>query len=194
MHLRVIAQDFARYPRRRLVVAAAGREDCAHGFDVRVVRLHLRAEFEFGFGVVESALVDEDLRAVVADDDSLRRVDLDHAVVGFERVVVACVEARECGRDELHAHVVRRFAAKALDLTPRLLLLAVREQYEEHVQTRFEQVGPERERALERGLGLRVVLLPAVTLDDAVGVSAAQGAPGEREIFVQLDGAPEVCD
>src|SRR5205085_8282956 len=103
-------------------------------------------------------------------------------------------EARERGRDELHAHVVRRFAAQALDLTPRLLLLAVREQYEEHVQARFQEVRLERERSLECGLGFRVVLLPAVALDDAVGVSASERAPREREVLVEFDGASEVCD
>ncbi len=194
VHAGVAFEHFAHELDRRDGVAAAARHDGAEGLDERVVRLHLRAEVEFGERVVVARLVHQHARAVVAHDDAFRRVHLEHPAEAFERVVVATVEARERGRDELHAHVVRRLGAHQLDPRARLLLLAARQIDEDHVEPRLQQLRVERERLLESLLGALVVFGAAEALDDAVGVGAAQSAVREREVGVEFDGALEVFD
>src|SRR5207248_3059504 len=98
---------------------------------------HLCAEVEFGQGVVEAPLVHQNARAVVADDDALRRIYLEHTAEAFERFDVSPVESRERGGDELHANVVRRFPAHLLYPLARLRLLAAREVDEDHVESRL---------------------------------------------------------
>src|SRR5436305_121408 len=118
-----------------------------------MIRLHLRAEIEFGQGVVEASLVHEHPRAVVADDDALCRIYLEHAAETFERFFVSPVEARERGGDELHANVVRRFPSHLLNPLARLRLVAAREIDEDHVESSLKKFRVARERTTEGFFG-----------------------------------------
>ena len=170
-------------------VAASLEGDGAEGLNQRVVGAERGAEVEFDKGVVVSALIHEDARAVVADDDALRRVEAQHPVVALERLFVLAGEAVERGLDELHAGVVGGLLGENLDPRARLLPLAAREVDEDHVEPRFEQLRVEGERALEGDFGALVVFGAAEALDDEVGVGRAEGAVGEGEFGVERDGA-----
>ena len=143
VHVRVAAQHLGHRPHGAFEVAVVGADDGLERLDERVVGLHLRAQLKLGRGVVVAVLVEEDARAVVADDDALGRVDLEHAAVGVERVLVAAVEACDGRGGELRADVVGRLALELRGQRARARLVATRQLDKDHVEPRLEQTGLE---------------------------------------------------
>ena len=102
-----------------------------------------------GQRIVEATLIDENSRAVVAGDDTLRRVQARHPVETTQGSLIITIETAQGAGDEMHADIVGHLAAQAREKFARLSFLAAREMDEDHVHPRFKVLRVERQRLLE---------------------------------------------
>src|SRR5262245_42650717 len=96
--------------------------------------------------------------------------------------------------DEMDHRLVWRLASGALDFFTRLLFLTTPKVHKHHQHARFEDVRIDRERFGEGRFGAFIIFRSAKTFEDAVDVTGAESIVGEREVWIELNGALEMLD
>src|SRR6185503_10414839 len=151
-----------------------------------MARLEGEAFLEFVAGEFEQILVVVDASAVVVEDCSVRRIELEGAIELDERFVIHSVATQSDAGDHVDVPIIRGGRKQVGDAVTRGLFLAAGEEHVDAVEVRFDCDRIESESFIEGASSVHYMDLTSEAVANVLEFGDAKTSPARRKFGVLL--------